>query len=104
MLEYKLKLLPQDGVYTAWVNFKEHVYPAMLNIGFKPSVKATKHTIEVHILNFNQLIYGEYLEVELVKKIRDEKHFQSLSLLKNQLEEDRIATINIIKEMATKNH
>jgi riboflavin kinase/FMN adenylyltransferase len=104
MMEYKLKLLQQDGDYAAWVNFKEHVYPAMLNIGFKPSVKASKHTIEVHILNFNQLIYGEYLEVELVKKIRDEKHFQSLSLLKNQLEEDRIATINIIKEMATKNH
>ena len=97
MLEYKLKLLPQDGVYAAWVNFKEDTYPAMLNIGFKPTVMGSNHTIEVHILNFNQLIYGEYLEVELVKKVRNEEQFPSLEILKNQLEEDRNTVMDILK-------
>jgi len=89
MLAFKLKLLPQDGVYAAWVHFRGQRYKAMLNIGFKPTVLASARSIEVHIFNFDEEIYGEYLEVELMQKIRDEKTFPNLEKLKEQLIDDR---------------
>jgi len=89
MLSFKLKLLPQDGVYAVWAVFKGKQYKAMLNIGFKPTVLGSSRSIEVHILDFNQEIYGEFLKVELVEKIRDEKIFKDLKALKKQLEADR---------------
>jgi len=98
MLEYKLKLIPQDGVYAAWVKFREEIFPAMLNIGFKPTVMGSSRSIEVHILHFNQLIYGEYLEVELVEKIRNEISFANLEALKTQLEKDQESVSKILSE------
>jgi len=89
MLEYKLKLLPQDGVYAVWAKFKDKYYPAMLNIGFKPTVLGLNRSFEVHILDFDKIIYGEYLEVELVEKVRDEITFPNIDALKYQLEKDR---------------
>ena len=89
MLAFKLKLLPQDGVYAAWVHFRGQRYKAMLNIGFKPTVMASARSIEVYIFNFDEEIYGEYLEVELMQKIRDEKTFPDLEKLKEQLIDDR---------------
>ncbi len=96
MLEYKLKLLPADGVYAAWVQFRGKYYMAMLNIGFKPTVLGSKRSIEVHILKFDKLIYGEHLDVELVAKVRDEIVFPSLELLRKQLEKDREKVVEIL--------
>jgi riboflavin kinase/FMN adenylyltransferase len=89
MLEYKLKLLPQDGVYAVNVRFKGQSYQAMLNVGFKPTVLGSGRSVEVHIFDFDQIIYGEHLDVELIKKVRDEKAFADLHALKVQLERDR---------------
>lgn len=96
MLSFKLKLLPQDGVYAAFVFFKGKQYKAMLNIGFKPTVLGSSRSIEVHLFNFDEEIYGEYLEVELIQKVRNEKTFSSLSKLKEQLESDRETVIKIL--------
>lgn len=89
MLGFKLKLLPQDGVYAAYVLFRGKRYKAMLNIGFKPTVLSLSRSIEVHLFNFDEEIYGEYLEVELIQKVRNEKTFPNLAKLKEQLESDR---------------
>lgn len=98
MLDYKLKLLPQDGVYAAWAFFRGQSYKAMLNIGFKPTVLGSDRSIEIHIIDFNQIIYGEFLEVELVEKVRDEKNFENLDRLKRQLENDRKIVMGILEE------
>jgi riboflavin kinase/FMN adenylyltransferase len=96
MLSFKLKLIPQDGVYAALAIFKGKTYKAMLNIGFKPTVLGSERSIEVHLLNFDQEIYGEYLEVELLNKIRNEKTFADLNSLKKQLEQDRNTVIKLL--------
>jgi riboflavin kinase/FMN adenylyltransferase len=96
MLEFKLKLLPQDGVYAAWTFFKGKSFKAMLNIGFKPTVDGSNRSIEVHMIDFDEMIYGERLDVELVQKIRDEKTFSDLSMLKKQLENDRDTVLEIL--------
>ena len=98
MLAFKLKLLPQDGVYAALAIFKGKTYKAMLNIGFKPTVLSSERSIEVHLLDFDQEIYGEYLEVELVRKIRNEKTFPDLNSLKMQLEQDRNTVIKLLED------
>jgi len=98
LLSFKLKLLPQDGVYAALAIFQGKTYKAMLNIGFKPTVLGSARSIEVHLLNFNQEIYGDYLEVELLEKIRNEKTFPDLKSLKKQLELDRNTVVKIFED------
>jgi len=96
MLAFKLKLLPQDGVYAAYATFKEKRYKAMLNIGFKPTVLGSSRSIEVHLFDFDEEIYGEFLEVQLIEKVRNEKTFSSLDKLKEQLEKDRLVVAEIL--------
>ena len=61
----------------------------MMNIGNRPTIQGIDQTQEVHIFNFNKNIYGEYLKVLFLKKIRDEKKFNSIEDLKNQLIKDK---------------
>ena len=98
MLSYKLKLIPQDGVYAAFAIFKGKSYKAMLNIGLKPTVLGSERSIEVHMFDFDREIYGEYLEIELVEKIRDEQTFPNLERLKYQLEQDRDSVLKILSD------
>ena len=61
----------------------------MMNIGTRPTINGINQTQEVHLFNFNENIYGEYLRVYFLKKIRDEKKFNTIEDLKNQLNKDR---------------
>lgn len=73
------------GVYSARVNNM----PAVLNWGMKPTVHNTKEpVVEVHIINFDGDLYGSNIEIEVLKKIRSEKKFNSLEKLKTQIEKD----------------
>ncbi len=57
----------------------------MMNIGNNPTVNGNFDSIEVHFFNFNDDIYDQKITVSLLKRIRDEKKFESLESLKNQL-------------------
>ena len=61
----------------------------MTNIGQRPTVGGTFTTIETHILDFDEDIYGLPLRITFLKRLRDEVHFPSLEALKRQLEKDR---------------
>ena len=67
----------------------------MMNIGDNPSLTSKKHSIEVHIFDFDSDIYNEQIEVRFIKRIREEISFNNLDALKNQLEKDK-ATINVV--------
>lgn len=88
-----LKLTPQDGVYAVkvYVNRNEKVaYKGICNIGYRPTIgNNNAKTIEVHILNFDEDIYGLDIKVEFVLRMRSEKKFASLKELKAQLEKDK---------------
>lgn len=79
------KIIPADGVYAVWVTVDGASYKGMMNIGKKPTIKNQARTLEVHILGFEQDIYGEGICVEFVHKIRDEIKFTDILKLQQQL-------------------
>lgn len=86
------KLIPQNGVYAVRVKIKNLEYEGMLNIGLRPTLNNTeKSVIEVNIFDFNEDIYDITISIRILKRIRDEKFFASLDLLKNQLQQDESA-------------
>lgn len=87
-LENKWKLIPADGVYAVKVVVGEMLYYGMLNIGNRPTISDGDRVIEVHVFNFSADIYGADIRVEFVKRVRDEKQFDSLGALKSQLKID----------------
>jgi len=82
------KLIPAPGVYAVWVYFKGKKFKGAMNIGTKPTFEDKELTVEVHIFDFKEEIYGETLEVEIIKRIREEKRFSSLEALKEQIQKD----------------
>ncbi|WP_392564632.1 bifunctional riboflavin kinase/FAD synthetase [Orbus wheelerorum] len=58
------------------------------NIGIRPTINGKTAILEVNIFDFNQNIYGQYLQVEFIEKIRDEIKFDSLAALQAQIEQD----------------
>jgi riboflavin kinase/FMN adenylyltransferase len=85
-----LKLVPADGVYAVRVHVLGQVWQGVCNIGLRPTVGAGgARTIETHILDFDQEIYGLDLDIEFCARLRDERRFDSLERLKEQLCVDR---------------
>ena len=86
-----LKLLPKDGVYAVEVEIQgqDRNYRGMCNIGVRPTVDGKARTIETHILDFDEDIYGLPIRIKFKKRIRDEIKFESLDALRQQLALDR---------------
>ena len=91
------KIIPKEGVYAVRVVCMNNQFQGMLNIGYNPTFNQDKLSIEVNIFNFHQDIYNEDITIEFVKRIRNEKKFQTIDELKNQLSLDKIASLNILK-------
>lgn len=83
-----LKLVPENGVYAVEVEVLGRQYRGMCNIGLRPTVGGGGRTIETHILDFNEDIYGLPMGIRFVRRIRDEIRFPSLEALRLQLLQD----------------
>jgi riboflavin kinase/FMN adenylyltransferase len=84
-------LLPATGVYAVRMKVGSEWYNGVSNIGYKPTFKNEKPerpTIEVHLFDFNQSIYGETVTIEWIKRIRGEKKFESIDKLVQQINQD----------------
>jgi riboflavin kinase/FMN adenylyltransferase len=88
------KLIPKNGVYivTALVNNKTIF--GMMNIGVKPTLGENLLSIEVHLLQFSEDIYGQKIQVNVIERLRDEQKFESFEALKSQLEIDKANTLH----------
>lgn len=85
--------IPTPGVYVSSVLLNEKTYYAVTHTGKRPTVDNDENiSIEVHLLNFNQDIYGENLLVKLYTKLREPQKFNDLSALLNQIRQDCIST------------
>ena len=92
-----LMAIPKTGVYATSVILNEAqrseestAFRGMTNIGIRPTVSDRDAlTIETHILDFDEMIYGLDITVEFLDRIRDERKFASLEQLRRQLEADR---------------
>lgn len=82
-------VLPQNGVYITKTLLDGRLFNSMTNVGFNPTFEDVKEiTVETHIIDFNQDIYGKKIEVFFLKKIRDEKKFETVQDLIEQIARD----------------
>jgi len=86
-------LLPRGGVYYTLVEYGGKYHKGITNIGYNPTVENNKLSIETHIVDFNKELYNENIKINFIKRIRDEKKFNTLTELSEQLKNDKIFAI-----------
>lgn len=91
------KLLPSVGVYACFVKFDGKDHKGMVNIGFNPTFDGLGLHVEVNIFGFDGNLYGKEIELEMVKKIRDEQKFDGIDALKVQLTIDKETSLRILQ-------
>ena len=83
------ELVPPHGVYATTALVAGVVYPSVTNIGVRPTVDASGRTVvETHVFNFDRDVYGTSLRIGFVQRLRDERRFDSLDALKEQIAAD----------------
>lgn len=88
MLKETLKV-PLSGIYAVKVaGLSDHSLPGAAYIGKRPVMGGATQVLEVHLFDFNERIYNHYVKVEFLEKLRDDKHFQTIELLKKQISTD----------------
>lgn len=98
--EFDNKLLPANGVYFVTSIIEEKLYYGMANIGIRPTVTDSNQIrIEVHYFGINRHLYDEKITVNFHRYIRDERKFNSLDDLVNQLKHDKDTCQKIIQEI-----
>jgi riboflavin kinase/FMN adenylyltransferase len=93
------KLIPKNGVYVVTVTIENKIVFGMMNIGVRPTLGENKLSIEVHLLNFDKDIYNQKIQVNILKRLRDEQKFESFEALKEQLEVDKQNTIQYFENL-----
>ena len=84
---------PKFGVYQSFAFVDGERYKAFTNIGIRPSWKVETPICETHIFDYNGELYGKTVRLELVKYIREEKHFSSVEELREQLTDDKSSIV-----------
>ena len=90
--------LPISGVYAVKCKMDGVFLKGIANMGVRPTVGGTNPVLEVHLFEFNEDIYSKRIEVEFKKKIREEKKFKNLDMLKLQIQEDISLANKILKD------
>jgi riboflavin kinase/FMN adenylyltransferase len=91
------ELVPARGVYAVRVIREGKRHDGILNIGFNPTFADGKRSIEVHIFDFHEDIYGESIEILFSERIRDEVRFESPEKLIAQIDRDIARAREILK-------
>ncbi len=94
------KLLPRDGIYVARVLCGEATLGGMVSIGVRPTFHTNgNRTVEVNILDFDRDIYGEWLQVMFLRRLRDELQFGSAEDLVAQMRRDEAESRTMLQDM-----
>jgi riboflavin kinase/FMN adenylyltransferase len=86
------KLIPKTGVYIIKTHINTVLYTGIMNIGFNPTVLGKHQTIEAHLFDFNEDLYGKEITIEFIYFLREEHKFKSI--------EELVVQLNIDKENA----
>jgi len=88
-LETRNELLPPNGVYATLAHLDGVVYPAVTNVGVRPTFHQPSATvIETHLLDVDRDLYGQPMRVSFLQRIRDERTFDGVEALKAQIAAD----------------
>jgi len=83
------RVLPVTGVFAVLVRgVAEHPWPAVANLGVRPTVEGTEPLLEVHLFDFSGDLYGRRITVDFVARLRDEQRFEDLDALAAQMRRD----------------
>jgi len=88
IFNYEKFIVPERGVYTAYIVVGRKVYLGAVNIGFKPTLKRKEYSLETHIINFNKNILNKKIRIVFLEKLREEKKFPSLNSLRRAIQKD----------------
>ncbi|MBM3770663.1 MAG: bifunctional riboflavin kinase/FAD synthetase [Acidimicrobiia bacterium] len=83
------ELLPPDGVYATTATLGSAVHASVTNIGLRPTVDTSgRVSIETHIFDLDEHLYGQTLRIGFVQRLRDERRFESIEALRAQIAAD----------------
>jgi len=95
----KNKLIPPEGIYAVRIIHLDRKFDGMLYIGNRPSLNDNGgRSIEINIFDFNEIIYNEFILVEILSYVRSDQKYDTLEDLKNQLNLDKKMVQAILKE------
>src|SRR5207249_5178639 len=92
------KLLPPDGVYGVRVEWRGERLGGMMNQGPRPTFGIAARALEIHLFDFAGELYGEAVNVEWVRRLRDVQTFPSRDALVDQLGRDAVAARQALKK------
>jgi len=93
--QHEYKLIATSGVFACRVEWNGQVFDGMGNIGYRPTVSDGHLTVEVHLFDFDRFIYDEMICIRFIDRIRNEKKFDNLEALRQQLlvDKEQVKTI-----------
>ena len=97
----KNKAIPMKGVYFVGCVVDDQTHFGVMNIGYRPTFE-NKHelVLEVHILNFGKDIYGKPFKISFLKRLREEKKFESKEALIHQMEIDKMSAFELTEKFS----
>ncbi|MDQ1301409.1 MAG: Bifunctional riboflavin kinase/FMN adenylyltransferase [Chloroflexota bacterium] len=90
------RLVPANGVYACWVWREDRGYPAVVNVGVRPTFDNAHRSIEAFLLDFSGDLYGETLGLSFVERLREEQRFGNVAALIAQIAADTVAARRIL--------
>lgn len=96
-----VKMLPGRGVYACAATVGGRRYPAMVNIGYRPTVDASANpqlSVEAHLIGADADMYGRTVRLLFVERLRDEMHFPDLEALRAQLDADSRSALDCLRK------
>lgn len=104
LLDYHY-FIPKRGIYFVEVELQGKNYYGMCNIGIHPTInKLAKSIIEVHLFDFNRLVYDEVINISFLNYLRPEEKFPNIESLVAQIDQDKEHCLKLIEEIQQNNH
>lgn len=97
------KIMPKNGVYCIEAKIGDRSFFGVANIGYKPTVEKDRSlSLEVHLFDFYEDIYGQNVKIHFFKSIRSEIKFDNLDLLQKQIQQDKQTALDYFKSLQDK--
>ena len=98
-IEEDYKLIPRNGAYVVKSSINQKTVCGMMNIGYNPTVGEGNLSVEIHYFDFEADLYNQKISVSILEYLRPEQKFDSVDLLKTQLEKDKETALDYIKSL-----